>query len=250
MKALVGRRALVTGGSAGLGLGVVEALVDQGAEVTVVARRADRLIELGQRLGVSTVQGDMASPSVIESALAASSPEILILNGGAVPHMAPLHEQTWESFSRNWEVDVKASFLWVQAALNRPLRPGTRVVLSSSGAAVNGSPLSGSYAGAKRMIWLMAQYANATSAAKGLGIRFQAVIPLQIVGDTDLGRAAAEAYARQRGVSPADLLAGFGAPLLPAEYGRRIVEMLLDPRFDAVPAFTVKGGAGVQAMTA
>lgn len=250
MKALEGRTALVTGGSAGLGLSVVEALVAQGAEVTVVARRADRLAKLGRRLHVYTVQGDMTSPSVIQSALAASSPDILILNGGATPHMAPLHEQTWESFRGNWEVDVKASFLWIEAALTKPLRKGTRVVMSSSCAAIKGSPLSGGYAATKRMIWLMAEYANAVSATKRLGIRFQAVIPLQIIGDTDLRHAAAEAYAQQRGVSTSTLLAGFGMPLHPGEYGNRIVEMLLDARLDAVQVFTVKGGAGLQAMTA
>ena len=35
--------------------------------------------------------------------------------------MARLHEQTWESFSRNWNTDVKAAFHWIQAALNAPL---------------------------------------------------------------------------------------------------------------------------------
>src|SRR2546427_2523919 len=36
----------------------------------------------------------------------------------------------------------------------------------------------------KRMLWFMAQYANGVSKQKVLGIRFQAIVPLQIVGDT------------------------------------------------------------------
>ena len=65
--------------------------------------------------------------------------------------MRPLHHQTWDTFSVNWETDVRIAFHWLREALLRPLRPGGRVVVFSSGAAlnVNGSPLSGGYAGAK-----------------------------------------------------------------------------------------------------
>ncbi|MEP6877050.1 MAG: SDR family NAD(P)-dependent oxidoreductase, partial [Burkholderiales bacterium] len=46
MKTLEGQRALVTGGSRGLGLGIVEALVAQKARVTVVARDPERLADV------------------------------------------------------------------------------------------------------------------------------------------------------------------------------------------------------------
>ena len=46
--------AVVTGGSRGLGLGLVEALVERGARVTVVARTASDLDRVSSRLGVST----------------------------------------------------------------------------------------------------------------------------------------------------------------------------------------------------
>jgi len=48
---LDGKMAVVTGGSRGLGLGLVEALVQQGARVTVVARGADGLAAVRDRLG-------------------------------------------------------------------------------------------------------------------------------------------------------------------------------------------------------
>ena len=49
------KNVVVTGGSRGLGLGLVEALVDQGARVTVVARGADALEAVRARLGVATI---------------------------------------------------------------------------------------------------------------------------------------------------------------------------------------------------
>jgi hypothetical protein len=56
--------------------------------------------------------------------------------------------------------------------------------------------MSGGYAGAKRMLWIMAKYANGVSAAKGLGIHFQAIVPLQMIGGTGVGDAGANGYAR------------------------------------------------------
>jgi short-subunit dehydrogenase len=216
----------------------------------VLARDGARLAEVAAALPVATLQGDMVDAQVIAHALASAQPEVLILNGGATPHMAPLPEQTWETFSRNWDVDVKATFLWIQAVLAGRMSPTGRVVVTSSGAALNGSPLSGSYAGAKRMVWLLCEYANGLAAAQGLDLAFQAVVPLQIVGDTDLGRAAAEAYAQRRGISVQALLAGFGAPLPPADYGRYLVAMLADPALRRVPVLSVKGGVGLRPMSA
>ena len=80
-----------------------------------------------------------------------------------------------------------------------PLPPGSRVLVGSSGAAVNGSPLSGGYTGAKRMLWLLAKYANGVSQQKGLGIRFQAIVPQMMVGGTGVGDSGANAYARSMG---------------------------------------------------
>ena len=50
---------VVTGGSRGLGLGLVEALVDQGAKVTVVARDQAALAAVKQRLGVAVISADI-----------------------------------------------------------------------------------------------------------------------------------------------------------------------------------------------
>jgi len=49
------KNVVVTGGSRGLGLGLVEALVAHGARVTVVARGADALESVRARLGVATI---------------------------------------------------------------------------------------------------------------------------------------------------------------------------------------------------
>ena len=248
MRTLEKQRALVTGGSRGLGLGVVEALVGRGAEVTVVARNAGDLAALRSRTGVAIMRGDAADPRFADAALQQVRPTVLVLNAGATPAMIPLHQQTWESFSENWNVDVKAAFHWTRAALRLPLAPGSRVLLGSSGAAVTGSPLSGGYAGAKRMIWLMAGYANGVAKGLRLDIRFQAVLPRQIVGATALGRTAAEAYARGQGVSVETFLAGFGKPLGLRQYGDYVAALLTEPRYEVATAFGIRGESGIEVL--
>src|SRR5262252_649921 len=213
MQTLDRQRVLITGGSRGLGLGMAEALAARGAGVTVIARDSARLMELRDRLGVSIIAGDATDPKLAESALREVGPSVLVLNAGATPTMAPLHEHTWESFTKNWDTDVRATFHWIRAALRLPLQRGSRVLISSSGAAIDGSPLSGGYAGAKRMIWMMAGYANGVASQLRLDIRFQALLVRQIVGATELGRVAADAYARAKGVSTEAFLDGFGKPL-------------------------------------
>jgi NADP-dependent 3-hydroxy acid dehydrogenase YdfG len=159
--------------------------------------------------------------------------------------MDRLDRISWSDFSANWETDVKAGLYWIQAALNLPLAPGARVLVVSSGAAVGGSPLSGGYGGAKRMLWFMAQYANGVAAQTGLGIRFQVIVPQQIILGTGVGDAGAGAYARGLGITPEAFVARFGAPMPPRAFGENVVAVLDDPRHAGGFAFGIKGDTGV-----
>jgi len=251
MDTLEGHRILVTGGSRGLGLGLVEALTERKAEVWVLARDRARLAEVGARLGgsVHTIAGDATDRALAEQLLREVRPDVVVLDAGATPVMGPIHEQRWEDFSATWNTDVRATFEWVGAALRLPLARGSRVLIGSSGAAVNGSPLSGGYAGAKRMQWWMAGYANQVSTQRDLGLHFQAILPMQIVGDTALGRSAAEAYARARGITVEAFLAGLGEPMPPRRYGEHVVAILTDPKYREGTAFGVKGD-GIRSLDA
>ena len=236
---------VVTGGSRGLGLGLVEALVDQGARVTVVARDQAALAAVEQRLGVAVIPADVTDEGAAQRILADVCPEVLVLNAGGTPRMGQLDQLSWADFSAPWETDVKAGLYWMQAAVKLPLAPGARVLVGSSGAAQQGSPLSGGYAGAKRMLWFMAKYANGVAKQKGLGIRFQAIVPLQIIGGTGVGDEASSAYARAMGIEREAFLARFGAPLPPRQFGDNLVAVLDDPQYAEGFAFGLKGDTGI-----
>jgi len=70
----------------------------------------------------------------------------------------------------------------------------------------------------------------------------------QIVGTTELGRAAAEAYARRKGVSTEVFLAGFGKPLSPRDYGEHVAILLTDPQYESAAAFAMRGETGIQPL--
>jgi hypothetical protein len=100
------------------------------------------------------------------------------------------------------------------------------------------------------MLWLMAGYANTVATEQDLGIRFQAIVPRQMLAAGGVGRAGAEAYARRKGITPEAFLATFGTPMSARELGEHIVAILTDPRYESAPAFALKGDCGIQALEA
>jgi NAD(P)-dependent dehydrogenase (short-subunit alcohol dehydrogenase family) len=225
---LQGERILITGGNKGLGRAIVTELVSMDAKVTVIVRNKIVVSELAAK-NISIMVGNVTDKAFMDKIIGELKPTLLILNAGATPLMTPIDEQDWESFSIVWNTDVRAGLYGIQAALKTPMPKGSRVLIISSGAAVGGSPLSGGYAGAKRMLWFMASYANEVANKRSLGIHFQAILPMQIIGDTDLGRVAAGAYAQQKNMTVENFLsAKNGKPLSAKEYAANVVRLLAD----------------------
>jgi NAD(P)-dependent dehydrogenase (short-subunit alcohol dehydrogenase family) len=230
---LTGSTAVVTGASRGFGRGIAIALRAAGARVVGVARNRAALEELRERLGdgFTPAAADAADPVTAGHLIDTYEPRVLVLNAGANPLPRPLHEHTWETFSRSWDVDVRHAFHWTREALLRPLAPGSVVVALSSGAAVAGSPLSGGYAGAKAAIRFLASYAADESERAGLGIRFVAVLP-QLTPATELGAAAVAAYAARAGQDVEDYLKDRGPALTAEQAGTAITGLITDPASD------------------
>jgi len=225
---LAGATALVTGASRGFGRGIATALSRAGAHVVGVARDRAALDELRAELGGSftAVPGDAADPVLAGQLIDTYHPAVLVLNAGATPLPRPIQHQTWQTFSRTWEVDVQHVFHFTREALLAPLAPGSTVITLSSGAALRGSPLSGGYAGAKAAIRWLTAYAAEESARAGLGIRFVTLLP-QLTPATDLGAVYVAAYAARQGGGPAG-----GPPLTPELAGQAITELAADPGYD------------------
>ncbi|MBO2447739.1 SDR family oxidoreductase [Actinomadura barringtoniae] len=157
MFGLDGRVAIVTGASSGLGASVAEALASAGARVAVVARRADRLAELAERIGGLAVACDLSDldrvgsvvPAVVEGL---GEPEILVNAAGSMFTSERAESEPLDAIRGTLDLNLVAPFLLAQGVF-----PHMRAV--GRGAIVNISSISGrvgvpgipqaSYAGAK-----------------------------------------------------------------------------------------------------
>ena len=218
MKSLEGKVAIVVGAGRGLGKGVAEAFAGAGARVIALARTP----------GPGLLVADATDPVVAGNVLAQHHPDVLALVAGAAPLLRPVHLHTWETFSTNWHADVRLTFHWLREALLLPLRPGSRIIVMSSGAAVMGSPLSGGYAGAKATQRFVAAYAAQESQRLKLGIGVSAVLP-RLTPATDLGRPAVAAYAARAGVSEEEYRARMGEPVTPEIAGAAFLRLATEP---------------------
>ena len=223
---LSGTTAVVTGASRGFGRGIALALSAAGSDVIGVARDRASLEEVRLEIGdtFTPVVADAADPTIAGRLIDQFRPRTLVLNAGATPLTRPIQHQTWQTFSRNWEVDVQHVFHWTREALLEPLDPGSLVIAMSSGAALRGSPLSGGYSGAKATIRFITAYAEEESERNDLGIGFISVLP-QLSSATDLGSAGVAAYAKRQGVDAATFQRQLGPALTPELAGKAVVEL-------------------------
>jgi NAD(P)-dependent dehydrogenase (short-subunit alcohol dehydrogenase family) len=251
MQNLKGKRVVITGGSQGLGLAMVEALAASGANVTAISRDPANF-SAAEQAGAAMIAGDATDATLMNSVVREEAPDVLILNAGTRLPIKPIDQLSWDEFSIVWNTDVKAGLAGIQAALHTPMKPGSRVLVMSSGAAMvlavpfiapENLRLSGGYIGAKRMLWFMAHSANTVSRERDLGIHFQ-VIP-----GTTLGRQVAAACAEVEGISIDEhVMQRYGSILRPAQVGEQVAELLGDPRYSQGVAYGFRNDNDIQPL--
>ncbi len=237
------KTAVVIGASFGVGKATVQELSAAGVRVTAVARAAEGLAVLKSEIGsdLETVESDAADPRTADRLLREFRPDFVVLTAGVRPQMGAVDDLSWESFSEAWNTDTKAAFHLVQAALRAPLRKGSVVVLVSSGAAIQGSYLSGGYAGAKRMQWWLAAYAQKVAEQKDLGIRFLAMLPKQLIEGTAIASLASAGYGAALGIPAGDYMKRFDVPLTCDKVAAAIGDGLRGKLAPSLTAFAVTG---------
>jgi gluconate 5-dehydrogenase len=129
---LTGRKAIVTGGSRGLGLQIAEALGEMGAEVLLTARKADELeraVAHLQAMGIaaSAIAADMGRPEAItpfvDAALARLGHVDILVNNAGANWAAPTEDYPLEAWLKLLNVNLTGVFLLTQAIGKRSMIP-------------------------------------------------------------------------------------------------------------------------------
>jgi NAD(P)-dependent dehydrogenase (short-subunit alcohol dehydrogenase family) len=134
-----GKSAIVTGGSEGIGFGIAEALVDEGARVVLVARREDKLAQAAGELGdaASYVVGDAGSPQVAEAAVNAAVERHggldLLVNNAGLLLPGVVATQPMDEIELMFRVNLRSAIVFVQASIGAMRgRPGAAILNISS----------------------------------------------------------------------------------------------------------------------
>ncbi len=188
MTRLEGMRALVTGGTSGIGSSIVERLRSEGAPVVLTGRDVTRGRAVAARTGADFVAADVRDgDSVRESVRAAVETlgglDALVANAGVL-HEAPLSETTDDAWDTVLETNLVGYYRYAVASLPH-LRAagGGSITMISSDAGVWGETAIGAYSVSKRAVNMLVQ--TLAVEAGPHGIRVNAVCP----GDTAPGMA-------------------------------------------------------------
>src|SRR5262245_20610590 len=138
---LEGKRALVTGGSRGIGAAIVKRLAREGAHVafTYVSKpdHANDTVATARAFGVKAlaIQADSADATAITAAVDRTVAELggldILVNNAGVATMAPIDSFSLADFDRTVAVNLRAVFVATQAAVKH-MQSGGRVITIGS----------------------------------------------------------------------------------------------------------------------
>jgi len=177
---LSGKVALVTGGSAGIGLGIAKRLAEEGARVFITGRRQSELEKAVTAIGgkATAVQGDTSDLADLDHIYAtikdkAGHLDVLAVNAG-VYEFATLGEITEEHFDKTFNTNVRGLLFTVQKALPL-LAKGSSVMLTGSMVSIKGFAACSVYNASKAAIRSFAR--TWIVDLKGRDIRINVVSP-------------------------------------------------------------------------
>jgi len=184
MQGLKGRTAVVTGASRGIGLGIAQRLVDEGARVVLTARKPEALEEAVSALGGPDVAlaetGKADDPAHREEVVTRAvetfgSLDLLVNNAGINPAYGPLVDLDLDAARKIVEVNAIGALAWVQAAHRAWMgEHGGSVVNISSVSGVKPAPGISMYGASKAM---MISLTESLAVELGPSIRVNAVAP-------------------------------------------------------------------------
>jgi len=179
MNRLLGKRALVTGATSGIGLETAREFLREGARVAITGHRRDALEaarnELGDVLTIEADAGEIAAQQATAKAVRESfgGLDAVAINAG-VAEFRPLEQWDEAGFDRSFDINFKGPFFLVQALAPLLANPSSIVLTTSINAHI-GMPNSSIYSGSKAALLTLAKTLSGELLPRG--VRVNAVSP-------------------------------------------------------------------------
>jgi 3-oxoacyl-[acyl-carrier protein] reductase len=147
-------KALVTGGSSGIGYATAQLLRDRGAQVAICGRRADALDEAASELGAVGIVCDVSREEevkrMVDRVIAELGDYNVLINNAGWGHWAPLVETTVADFRRVWETNVLGAMLVARESARHFIKKNTgNIVNIASTSGLRGGPGGTTYVSTK-----------------------------------------------------------------------------------------------------
>jgi 3-oxoacyl-[acyl-carrier protein] reductase len=138
---LKGKRALVTGGSRGIGAAIVRRLAREGADVALTYAsspdQAEATAQSAREFGVRAlaIQADSADAGAVVAAVERTVAELggidILVNNAGVATLSPIDDFKLADFDRTFAINVRAVFVAIQAAV-KYMKEGGRIINTGS----------------------------------------------------------------------------------------------------------------------
>jgi 3-oxoacyl-[acyl-carrier protein] reductase len=151
---LKGARALITGGSEGIGFGIAKALAGKGAKVAIMGRDEEKLGRAAKELQVAAIRGDVSVETDAQAAVATFVADFggidILVNNAGFGYFAPLVELEKEKFEAVYATNVTGAMLMAREAARHFVAQNKGHLLNiSSTSGLSGGKTSSAYAGSK-----------------------------------------------------------------------------------------------------
>lgn len=215
MTDIVGAVAVVTGGAAGIGRGIAEQLIAEGATVVIADIEEQRLALTAAEIGADAIPVDVTSAESVqaladEAIRRHGSVEILVNNAGVGP-MSPIADLTLGDWKWMLDVNLNGVIHGIAAFLPHLIanpKPAHIVNTGSMASFAPNSPL-GAYSVSKMGVWALTEVLAQEMAAAGTGIGVTLLAPGNVHSDiatSQRNRPDSEGE-RARGLKDVDLAA-------------------------------------------
>ncbi len=155
---LTGKRALVTGGSSGIGLACGAAMAQAGADVLIASRNLDKVNEVVEAINAdggraSGVSLDVADASATEALVDREGPFDILINSAGLARHSPALETSVDDFDAVMNLNLRGAYFLTRSVARGLIEAG------KSGSLINISSQMGSVGGIDRAVYCASKHA-------------------------------------------------------------------------------------------